>query len=106
MNTEYRRYEVQDNIILLTNGISDDHLKVVHEVDLLKARSIKIIVISFGDMRYRVEQKWNEFVNATYLFTSTLSPPSFGLLFDYIWRPICSEVYYRKNCKYCPNLTN
>ena len=86
-------------IILLTDGNADDQSKVTHEVDLLKARNIKIIVISIGDLRYQVDQKWNEIVNVTYLFTSTLSPESFGLLFDYIWRPICSEVYYRKNCE-------
>ena len=100
MNANNRRYDVDDVIILLTNGISDDLSKVTHEVDLLKARNIKIIVISIGDSRYEVDKKWNEIVNVTYLFTSTLLPSTFELLFDYIWQPICSEIYYRKNCEY------
>lgn len=96
-NTKNRRYEVQDIIILLTDGNANDQAKVTHEVDLLKARNIKVIVISIGDRRYLVDQTWNKIVNVTYLFTSTLE--SFDLLFDYVWQPICSEVYYRKNCK-------
>ncbi|XP_046857342.1 collagen alpha-6(VI) chain-like isoform X3 [Xenia sp. Carnegie-2017] len=97
VNTNYRRNDIQDVIILFTDGHANDHEKVVQEVDLLKARKIKIIVISFGELRSVVDAEWDKIVNETYLFMSTLEPLSFSSLFNSIWEPICSEVYYRKN---------
>lgn len=99
VNTARKRYDNQDVIILITEGKADDQDKVVQEVDLLKARNIKIIVIAIGEMRHEIEEQWRTIVNATYVFSSTLNSNVLNPLFEEIWKPVCSEHYYRKNCK-------
>ena len=97
MNIVRDSNDVQDVIILITNGKADDQDKVIYELDLLKARNVKVIVVAVGDMRKTVVLQWRTIVNSIYVFSSSAN--SLHQIFKGILSPVCSDVYLRMNCK-------
>ena len=97
MNKAHKRNMNQDVIVLITSGRTKDRNRLKLEVEILKARNIKLIVILIGRGRQALSGEWRQVLNPFYVFAGKLKFPE--KLFNDVWEPLCSDNYHRETGK-------